>query len=61
MLSLSTASFEELRDMGLSVTQAKRIIKRRDEHGGFRTIDELDEIPGFPKDFLADIKQQLVP
>jgi DNA uptake protein ComE-like DNA-binding protein len=61
MISLSEASFEELRDLGLSVTQAKRIIKRRDERGGFTTIDELDDIPGFPKDFLADIKRHLVP
>ncbi len=61
MLSLSSASFDELRETGMSVTQAKRVIRHRDEHGGFRTVDALDQVPGFPKSFLADVKSRVVP
>ena len=59
--SLSQASFEELRELGMSVTQAKRIIRHRDAHGGFRSVDELDDVPGFPKSFLSEMKGRLVP
>ena len=61
MLSLSSASFDELRETGMSVTQAKRVIRHRDEHGGFSTVDELEQVPGFPKAFLADVKSRVVP
>jgi len=61
MLSLSAATFDDLRGIGMSVTQAKRVIRHRDEQDGFRTIGELAQIPGFPKAFLAGIKERLVP
>ena len=61
MLSLSSASFDELRETGMSVTQAKRVIRHRDEQGGFSTVDELEQVPGFPKAFLADVKSRVVP
>ena len=58
-MTLSDASFEELRDLGMSVTQAKRVIRWRDEGQGFSSVDDLDQVPGFPKDFLTSIKDQL--
>jgi DNA uptake protein ComE-like DNA-binding protein len=61
MLSLSSASFEDLREIGMSVTQAKRVIRRREEQGAFTNLEELDQVPGFPKSFLADVKDRLVP
>ena len=61
MISLSAADFDELRGLGMSVTQAKRVIRYRDERGGFDSVDELDEVPGLPADFLDDIKDRLVP
>ena len=45
----------------MSVTQAKRVIRYRDERGGFTSVDELDEVPGFPRDFLDELKDRLVP
>ena len=45
----------------MSVTQAKRVIRHRDEHGGFSAVDELEQVPGFPKAFLADVKSRVVP
>src|SRR5205823_283396 len=40
-ISLATADFEDLRDLGLSVTQAKRVIRYRDERG----LTRLDACP----------------
>jgi DNA uptake protein ComE-like DNA-binding protein len=60
MLSLSAVTFDELRELGLSVTQSKRVLKYREERG-FKSVDELDQVPGFPRSFLADLKNRLVP
>jgi DNA uptake protein ComE-like DNA-binding protein len=56
---LSDATFEELRSLGMSVTQAKRVIDYRERLGGFGSIDALDSLPGFPKAFLAQVKSRL--
>jgi competence protein ComEA len=57
MVSLSKASLEDLRSLGMSVTQAKRVIDYRERIGGFDSIDDLDHVPGFPKALLAQIKE----
>ena len=31
----------------------------RERFGGFTSLDELDEIAGFPRDVLAELKQKL--
>ena len=61
MVRLADADFDDLRGLGLSVTQAKRVLRFRDERGGLSNLDELDEVPGFPKAFLATVKERLVP
>ena len=50
----------DLRELGLSVTQAKRVIRYRDERG-LTSPDDLDGVPGFPKTFLAELKLKLGP
>jgi competence ComEA-like helix-hairpin-helix protein len=60
-MSLGKASFEELREFGMSVTQAKRVIAYRERLGGFGSVDELDQVPGFSKTFLNEIKSRLRP
>ncbi|MDQ2676032.1 MAG: helix-hairpin-helix domain-containing protein, partial [Actinomycetota bacterium] len=60
-LSLSEASFEELRELGFSVTQAKRVIRYREENDGFEDVSELDRVPGFPRAFLTQIRDRVVP
>ncbi len=45
----------------MSVTQAKRVLRYRDEHGGIGSVDELDAVPGFPLAFLEEVKVRLVP
>jgi DNA uptake protein ComE-like DNA-binding protein len=58
-LDLNIASFEELRDLGLSVTQCARVIAYRDTRGGFDSLEELDEIPGLPKDTRGVLRNRL--
>ena len=59
MVNVNTASFEELRDLGMSVTQTGRVLAFRERNQGLKSLDELDAIPGFPRGFLDDIKQKL--
>ncbi len=58
-VDLNSATFEELRDLGLSVTLSARLIAYRDVRGGFESLDELNGIPGFAKDTLRQIREQL--
>ena len=60
-LSLSTASFEELRAVGLSVTQTQRVIEYRETNDGFNSLDELDSVPGFERSLLVELKSRVVP
>ena len=60
-LSISTASFEELRAVGLSVTQTQLVIEYRETNDGFDSLDELDSVPGFERSLLADLKSRVVP
>jgi hypothetical protein len=41
-----------------AVTQAKRVLKYRDERG-FSSLDDLDEIPGLPQSYLNELKEKL--
>ena len=58
-LDLNSASYEDLRELGLSVTQTGRVLAYRERVGGFNSLDDLDAIPGFPHEFLAGFKTQL--
>ena len=58
-LSLNESTFEELRDLGLTVTQSARVIAYRDVRGGFESLDELDEIPGLSKEIRSDLRKRL--
>jgi DNA uptake protein ComE-like DNA-binding protein len=60
-LSLSSASFEELRAVGLSVTQTQRVIEYREKNDGFNSLDELDSVPGFERSLLVEVKSRVVP
>ena len=58
-LDLNRAAFEDLRGLGLSVTQSKRVLAYRDERGGFRSVDELDQLPGFSRSQLEHLRRAL--
>ena len=56
---LNGASFEKLREVGLSVSQARRVLACRERQGGFASVDELDVVPGLPHELLGQLKAEL--
>jgi DNA uptake protein ComE-like DNA-binding protein len=58
-LDLNEAKFEELRELGLSVTQSARLIAYRDVRGGYDSLDELDEIPGLSAETRRELRGRL--
>lgn len=59
LLDLNHASFEEVRALGVSATQATRVISARDAVGAFASLDELDRLPGFSADQLEALKRSV--
>jgi DNA uptake protein ComE-like DNA-binding protein len=45
--------------MGLSVTQTGRVLAHRERVGQFESVDVLDDIPGFPREFVQELKGKL--
>jgi DNA uptake protein ComE-like DNA-binding protein len=58
-VNINEGSFEELRAVGLSVTQVGRLLAVRERISGFSSIEELDSIPGFPREFLDSVRDRL--
>jgi DNA uptake protein ComE-like DNA-binding protein len=57
-LDVNKASFEQFRELGMSVTEATRVIAYRERRNGFQSVDDLDAVPGLSKK-LAKIRDQL--
>lgn len=57
-VNLNTVTFEQLREQNLSVTQATRLLAHRERLGGFQSVDDLDQVAGFPQEVLADLKSR---
>jgi len=57
-INLNTVTFEQLREQNLSVTQATRLLAHRERLGGFQTVDDLDQVAGFPVEMLDDLKSR---
>jgi DNA uptake protein ComE-like DNA-binding protein len=45
--------------VGMSVTQATRVIAYRERQDGFDSVEDLEAVPGIPKKFLTEVKEQL--
>jgi hypothetical protein len=58
-LDLNEATFGQLHALGLSNTQSHRVIAYRERMNGFGSIDQLDEVPGFPKTVRDQLRRQL--
>jgi DNA uptake protein ComE-like DNA-binding protein len=56
---LNGASYDELRALGMSVTQTGRLLAHRERVGTFTSLEELGEIPGFSDDLVAEIRDRL--
>jgi competence protein ComEA len=57
-IDLNSVTFEQLRGQNLSVTQATRLLAHRERLGGFQSVDDLDQVAGFPTDLLEDLKRR---
>lgn len=61
-VSLNAATAEQLDQLeGLGPGLAAKIIAYRTEHGGFRSVDELGEVPGIGDKRLESLRGQLQP
>jgi competence ComEA-like helix-hairpin-helix protein len=57
-INLNTVTFEQLREQNLSVTQATRVLAYRERLGQFQSVDDLDQVAGFPQDVVEDLKRR---
>lgn len=61
-LSLNSATVEQLDALpGLGPVLARRVIQYRDQHGGFRSVDQLRQVSGFGERRLQDLRPLLRP
>ena len=59
-LDLNTATLEQLDTLdGVGPTTAQKILDYRTEHGGFGSVDELDQIPGIGEKRLAALRESV--
>lgn len=60
LLDLNTATPEQLDDLpGVGPVLAGRIVDWRTEHGGFRSVDQLREVPGIGESKYATLKSKV--
>ena len=57
-IDLNRASFEDLRRLGLSSTQAARVVSYREANGGFDSLERLREVPGLPGKLVDRVRQR---
>jgi competence protein ComEA len=59
-LNLNTASPEQLDQLdGVGPATAQKIVAYRQTHGGFRSVTELDQVPGIGEKKLAALKDRV--
>jgi competence ComEA-like helix-hairpin-helix protein len=56
---LNEATFEQLRGLGFSAAQANRVIAYRDRLGGYKSVEDLETVPGIQREFLNKRKDRL--
>ena len=59
VVDLNSGSTEEFRSLGMSVTQARRVVEFREQGGGYSSVDDLERVVGFSREFLAQLKPRL--
>ncbi len=59
-VNLNTATLEELDTLdGVGPTTAQKILDHREANGGFRSVEELDQIPGIGEKRMAALREQV--
>jgi len=60
LININTADKEKLTELnGIGPAKAEAIIKYREEHGGFSSVDELTEVPGISTGTLEKLREQV--
>jgi hypothetical protein len=57
-ISINSVSFEDLRDLGLSVTETTRILASR-YRGELTSVSDLDQLPGLSRSAKETLKRRL--
>jgi len=61
-ISLSSATLEQLDTLdGVGPATAQKILDWRREHGGFRSVDDLGQVPGIGPKRLAALRERVQP
>jgi competence protein ComEA len=61
-VSLATATLEQLDGIdGIGPTLAKRIVEYREQHGGFRSVDELRQVDGIGEKRFESLREAVTP
>jgi competence protein ComEA len=59
-ISLNTATVEQLDELeGIGPTTAQKILDWRKEHGGFRSVDDLQQISGIGPKRFESLKEKV--
>ena len=59
-LNLNTATLEQLDQLdGVGPATAQKILAYRQQHGGFRSVSELDQVPGIGEKKLAALRDKV--
>jgi len=59
-LDLNTATVEQLDELdGIGPATAQQIVAYREEHGGFGSVEELDQVPGIGETRLAALRDKV--
>jgi len=56
---VNKATFEDLRELGFSVTQATRVITYRERQNGFDSLNDLAAVPGMPRSLMRELEGRL--
>ena len=59
-VNINTANEEELasvKDIGPG--RARRVVEYRKQHGSFRTVEELTQVPGFAETLTDDLRRTI--
>lgn len=60
-MDLNTATAKELQTLpNIGKELAKRIVEYREDHGPFKTVEELKNVKGIGKGILAKVKDSLM-
>ena len=59
-LDLNTATVEQLDELdGIGPATAQQIVSYREAHGGFGSVEELDQVPGIGETRLAALRDKV--